>query len=229
MHRQFYGAKIVGIGKARQGLCRVTNVELAKSLSTTNERFISWFLNGSHEHWWQSLPTLERTNLEGEFLKKNKRSLVFSSPTDRLLLWKTVIRERQIVTNHKWIVEHTGIRERQFAEEGTATSDLACDASTEALEVAQINPVEIDGIFLGTVSDDHLQTPPTTAIIAEKLGLAKGGMRNIVFRDISEACTSSLAALDTAYAHIQTGRCKTALVIGADKMTTTMSCYSRNL
>lgn len=230
MHRQFYGAKIVGIGKAREGLRRVTNTELAKMLWGSDEYFKLWFINGSSETWWSSIPESDRTALEAEFRTRNGRELEFSCVPDRLLLWATVLREKRIETNHAWILERTGIRERQFAEEGVATSDLACDAAGEALQVAGIRPSDIDGIFLGTVSDDHPQTPPTSVIVAEKLGLGKGDhMRNIVFRDVSEACTSSLAALDTAYAHIQNGRCKIALVIGADKMSTTMSPYSRNL
>jgi len=230
MHRRFYGAMIAGIGIARKGLRRVRNIELAEMLRSTEGQFISWIQGGSVESWWTSLPHEEQSGLEKEFAKQNGRPIAISCPADQFLLWKTVLRERQIETGHKWIVDRTGIQERQFADANVATSDLACDAAIEALHVAQVDPSEVDGIFLGTVSPDHNQTPPTTAIIAEKLGLGKGlGVRNIVFRDVSEACTSSLAAFDTAYSHIQTGRCKTALLIGADKMHTTVSHYSRNL
>lgn len=229
MHRRFYGAKIIGIGKAREGLRRVTNTELAKMLRDQDGYFKNWLMNGSSGDWWNSIPESARMKLADEFRLKTNRELVFSCVTDRLLLWATVLREKQIETDHAWILEHTGIRERQFAKEGVATSDLACEAIEEAMRVAHITAREVDGVFLGTVSPDHPQTPPTTAVIDEKLGFSQGGVRNIIFRDISEACCSFMGAFDTAYAHIQNGRCKTALVVGADHMTSTMSPFSRNL
>lgn len=229
MHRRFYGAKIVGIGKAREGLRRVLNRELTATLAQSDNYFTDWMLNSSAEQWWQGLDDTEKSRYEAEFQGTNGRPLNFGFPPDRVLLWKTVLRARQIKTSPDWIVEHTGIRERQFARDGVATSDLACEAIEEAMRVANITARAVDGIFLGTVSPDHPQTPPTTTVIDEKMGFSRGGVRNLVFRDISEACCSFMGAFDTAYAHLQNGRCETALVVGADRMTSTMSPFSRNL
>jgi 3-oxoacyl-[acyl-carrier-protein] synthase-3 len=52
--------------------------------------------------------------------------------------------ESLVETDDEWIVERTGIRERGKVEEGEATSHLAARAARGALELAGVDPSELD-------------------------------------------------------------------------------------
>ena len=226
------GAQIVGVGKATEGVRDVTNSEIVKMLLDREPEIRSWLRTDHACEWWfsdENEPT--RMRLGAEFQKLNNRELHFPNLEDRELLWQSLLRDRMIVTSDEWVRDHTGIEVRQFAREGVATSDLAVEAAENALRVSGVPREKVDGLFLATVSPDHNQTPPTVAIIAEKLGIPcnKGGLKNIAYLDGMVACSSFVAVLAQAYSQVRCGTCSNALVIGADVMETTMSPYSRNL
>ena len=114
-------------------------------------------------------------------------------------------------TSDEWIVSRTGIRERRLAEENEATSDLAVNAASVAIERSGIPLDEIDLIVVGTATPDHL-FPSTAAIVQTKLGLTCPGF------DVNAACTGFVYALHTGAAAIESGRANTVLVVGADAL-----------
>ncbi len=113
-------------------------------------------------------------------------------------------------TSDEWIVQRTGIRERHIAAPGELTSDLALHAARAALTAADIDPLSIDLIVLGTATPDN--TFPASAVSVQAgLGITKG-----VAFDIQAVCSGFVFALATADNFIKTGACKRALVIGAE-------------
>ncbi len=68
--------------------------------------------------------------------------------------------EKRVDTSDEWIRTRTGIKQRSIANENQATSDLALEASREAIKKAEINPKEIDLIIVGTCTPDGLKRDP---------------------------------------------------------------------
>jgi 3-oxoacyl-[acyl-carrier-protein] synthase-3 len=118
--------------------------------------------------------------------------------------------EKIVDTTDEWIVQRTGIRERRFAAPEEATSDLAVHAGRQALENAGVAPQDIDLIVLATASPDSF-IPPSAPLIQAQLGARRAG----VF-DCNAACTSFVAAFNTAEAFVAAGRARRVLVIGAE-------------
>lgn len=112
-------------------------------------------------------------------------------------------------TNDEWISSRTGIRERRITT-GEDTSVLSTKAALEAIKNANINPLDIDLIVVGTASPDKFI--PSTACIVQ----AEIGAENSTCFDIAAACSGFVYALNIGTQFIKTGQCKTALVIGAE-------------
>ncbi|MEK7639770.1 MAG: ketoacyl-ACP synthase III [Patescibacteria group bacterium] len=144
--------------------------------------------------------------------------------------------EREVYeTSDEWILSRTGIKERRFAEPGETTSDYAMRAAHEAWTDAYGDGLELPEFFiLGTVSPDHPQTPPTSAVALRKMhfppyrnGLAGKRLRNCITMDVSYACTTPMAALSVGCALIQSGTCKRGIVALADIMSSTTGRHHR--
>jgi len=104
----------------------------------------------------------------------------------------------------------SNIKTRFYADEDSATSDLAVEAAKAALEDAGITPDEVDLIILGTDSPDYI-TPATSVVVQEKLGAKKAGTF-----DVSCACASFPTGLALGAGLISTNpHMKHILVIGA--------------
>jgi 3-oxoacyl-[acyl-carrier-protein] synthase-3 len=130
--------------------------------------------------------------------------------------------ESVVDTTDQWIVERTGIRERHVAAEGEATSDMALQAANRALEMAKVDPKDLDLIVVGTISGD-LPWPATAALLQGMLGNKKA----FAF-DVSAACSGSLYALSIADRYVSTGVAKKALVVGAETLTRIVDWTDRN-
>jgi len=117
---------------------------------------------------------------------------------------------RGVDTSDEWIVERTGIRTRHLAPPGTATSDLALEASRMAIAAAKLAPAEIDLIIVATSTPDFI-FPSTACLLQAKLGI-KGGAAF----DVQAVCTGFIYALAVADAMIKTGMHRKALVVGAE-------------
>jgi len=126
----------------------------------------------------------------------------------------------RVVTNHdlaevmdtsdEWIVQRTGIRERRWVDPSTSTSDLALEASRDALAAAGLEASDLDMILLATLSPDH-EFPGTACFLQAKLD-APG----IPAIDVRQQCTGFVYAAAMADQFIRTGFARRILVVGAE-------------
>jgi len=118
--------------------------------------------------------------------------------------------EKLMDTSDEWIRERSGIIERHWVDEKTATSDLAVEASKMALEQAGKKPEDIDFIIFATLSPDYF-FPGGGVLLQDKLGMPTVGAL-----DVRNQCSGFMYALSTADAFIRSGVYKTILVVGAE-------------
>lgn len=130
--------------------------------------------------------------------------------------------EKLVETSDEWITTRTGIKERRIAAPDETTSDMASEAARRALHTAGVKPEEVDLIIVATVTPDMFF--PSTACFVQK----KIGATNAVGFDISAACSGFLYALQTARHFLNGGPRKTALVIGAEKLSSLINWTDRN-
>src|SRR5437763_15056425 len=120
---------------------------------------------------------------------------------------------RMINTSDEWITTRTGIKERRIAAKGEDTSDMAAKAALKAIEQAKISAKEIDLIMVATATPDML-FPATAFFVQKKIGANKAACL-----DSSAACAGVLFGLEIAQQFITSHTHETALVIGAEKLT----------
>ncbi len=130
--------------------------------------------------------------------------------------------EGMVDTSDEWITSRTGIRERRIAADGQSTSDLATEAGKRAMADAGIEPGEIDLIIVATISPDAF-FPATACYVQKNLGAT-----NAMCFDVSAACSGFLYAMQISRHFINTGNRKTALVIGAEKLSSMVDWEDRN-
>jgi len=130
--------------------------------------------------------------------------------------------EKLVETSDEWITSRTGIKERRIAAADEATSDLASAAARQAMEMAGVTAEDLDLIIVATVTPDMF-FPSTACFVQKKIGATKA-----VCFDISAACSGFLYALQTARHFLNGGPRKTALVIGAEKLSTLINWGDRN-
>lgn len=114
-----------------------------------------------------------------------------------------------VETSDEWIRERTGIGGRHIST-GESLTDLAARASKEAIAEASIDPKEIDLIIAATCSPEDAL--PCAACQVQ----AQIGADHAVAFDLNAACSGFLFALNTAYAYMNSGIYKKALIIGAE-------------
>ncbi|MGE8320110.1 MAG: beta-ketoacyl-ACP synthase III [Comamonas sp.] len=117
---------------------------------------------------------------------------------------------RGLETSDEWIVERTGIKARHFAAPDVTSSDLALEASKNALQAAGLQPTDIDLIIVATSTPDMV-FPSSACILQNKLG-ANG----CPAFDVQAVCSGFVYALSVADAMIKAGAAKRALVVGAE-------------
>ena len=119
--------------------------------------------------------------------------------------------EKLVETTDEWIRSRTGIRQRHIAREDETTSDMACNASLLALDMAGIRPDNIDLVIVATSTPDLIY-PSAACLLQKKLGLRNG---SAAF-DVQAVCSGFIYALSIADRFIRTGGARRALVVGAD-------------
>lgn len=125
-------------------------------------------------------------------------------------------------TSDEWISSRTGIKERHFAADHEACSDLVVEAGRRAIEDAGLEKNDIDLIIVGTISGD---TPyPSTANWVQK----KLDMKPVPSFDIAAACSGFLYGLIMADSLIKNGTAKNVLVAGAEIMSRVINHEDRN-
>lgn len=121
--------------------------------------------------------------------------------------------EQGIETSDEWIVSRSGISARHYAAPETKSSDLAVEAARNALEMAEMEPNQIDLIILATSTPDHFGGFPSTAcIVQNKLGITNA----CAAVDVQAVCSGFVYALAMADNFIKAGSHKNVLVIGAE-------------
>ncbi len=110
-------------------------------------------------------------------------------------------------TDDEWIRERTGIHQRHI---GGSTSSLSVQSGRLAMQMANIDPLEIDALVLATTTPDRT-VPATSASVQHQLGLKCGAY------DINAACSGFVYALVNAHGLIAMGA-KRVLVIGTDTL-----------
>lgn len=124
-------------------------------------------------------------------------------------------------TSDEWIASRTGIRERRICH--CNFSDMAIVAANRALAAADLDPMEIDLILLGSLTNDSL-CPNTASLVQDALGA-----RNAASIDINSACTGFLYGLHIGTNMIKTGAHKKVLVIGGEFISHYMNWSRRDV
>jgi 3-oxoacyl-[acyl-carrier-protein] synthase III len=117
---------------------------------------------------------------------------------------------QQLGVEEGWIAKRTGTQERPWAVPGERMSEFAARAGAEALAKAGIAPSDVDLVAVATSTADEI-TPNAAPVVAGLIGADRAGAF-----DIGSACTGWLAGLAMACGQIESGRARTALVVGAD-------------
>jgi 3-oxoacyl-[acyl-carrier-protein] synthase-3 len=137
-------------------------------------------------------------------------------------IYTNVDLEQYVDTTDEWIVERTGIRERRFAEQHEALTDIALPAVVQALAAAQAEPASIDLIIVATVTPD-MMFPTSSAILADKLG-----MPDAAAYDLLAGCTGFMYGIAQAYAMLSSGLARRALVVGGDVLSKILDWSDRS-
>lgn len=114
-----------------------------------------------------------------------------------------------VETSDEWIASRTGIRQRHLSEASGTLVDLASKAATAAIEMAGIEPGDVDLILLATSTPDDLFGS------ACQVQAAIGASQAVAF-DLTAACSGFVFGLVTAAQYVRTGAYQNVLLIGAD-------------
>src|SRR5579884_2463773 len=125
-------------------------------------------------------------------------------------------------TSDEWIVERTGIRERRFAADEEALSDVALPACRDALEQAGVEGRDVDLLIVATVTPD-MAFPSTAALLADQLGASDAAAY-----DLSAGCTGFMYALAQGYGMLAGGLAQRALVVGGDLLSRILDFHDRS-
>ncbi|APE26727.1 beta-ketoacyl-ACP synthase III [Streptomyces venezuelae] len=112
-------------------------------------------------------------------------------------------------TTDEWIRARTGITRRHVAAADETTTDLAVQASAQALTG---HPAGVEALVVATTTPDRT-CPATAPTVATRLGLT-----GIAAVDLAAGCSGFLYGLATAAGLIATGTAGSVLVVGADRL-----------
>jgi len=131
--------------------------------------------------------------------------------------------EKIVDTTDEWITTRTGIRERHIADKDTPTSELAKQAALRAIEMAGIQPEQLDLISIATATPDTI-FPSTACVLQRKIGAV-----NAACYDLVAACTGLIYSLEVAYSLLKAfpRKYRYALVLGADKLSSIVNWEDR--
>ncbi len=131
--------------------------------------------------------------------------------------------ERMVETSDEWITTRSGIKERRIASGDEVSSTMSAEAAKRALEMAGMEPDEIDAIIVGTNSPDTL-FPATACRVQALLDMKK---RAAAF-DLQAGCTGSVYAMAVATQGIAAGMWNNVLVIGVETLSRVINWEDRN-
>lgn len=126
--------------------------------------------------------------------------------------------EKQLDIPSGWVERVTGVQSRRYAS-GETTSEMATAAAREALQMASLQPSDLDAI-IGASAGVRQAIPCTAAFVQRELGAPDG---NSACFDINATCLSFVFALQTAALLIEAGVYKTVLIFSSE-----IASFSRN-
>jgi 3-oxoacyl-[acyl-carrier-protein] synthase III len=118
---------------------------------------------------------------------------------------------RSVDTSDGWIRDRTGIGQRYIAGKET-TASMALYAAQEALEVADVNPAELDLVIVATATPEH-PFPATACLVQNALGAENAGAF-----DLEAGCSGFVYGLAVAAGMIRSGMYNTILVVGSETL-----------
>lgn len=108
------------------------------------------------------------------------------------------------------LIGSIGIKEKRIADADVTSSDLCYKAAVKLLEDNKVDISSIDMLLFLSLTPDYI-TPPTSAVLQQKLGLPK----STACLDLSLACSGFVYALSTAFAYASNpGINKVLLLVG---------------
>ncbi len=122
--------------------------------------------------------------------------------------------EKLVETNDEWIRTRVGIVERRWAGPDETVDLMAFKAAQDVLDKAGMSAADIDTVIVATCSALD-RSPNMAARVANRLGMDN----NPATIDVNTACSGFPHALAMAQHAILAGSSRTALVIGAEKLT----------
>jgi 3-oxoacyl-[acyl-carrier-protein] synthase-3 len=125
-------------------------------------------------------------------------------------------------TSDEWIQERTGIRERRFASDDEALTDVALPAARRALDEAGLDGADIDLLICATVTPD-MMFPTSSALMADALGA-----RQAAAYDLLAGCTGFMYAVAQAYGMLAGGLAERVLVVGGDVLSKILDWEDRS-
>jgi 3-oxoacyl-[acyl-carrier-protein] synthase-3 len=128
---------------------------------------------------------------------------------------------KRVDTSDAWIRERTGIRQRHVAADGEKTSDLALQASRNALAMAGMDANELDMIVCATTTPDET-FPATATTLQARLNMTHGAAF-----DVQAVCSGFVYGMAVADSLIKTGMARTILLVGAETMSRLMDWTDR--
>lgn len=112
-------------------------------------------------------------------------------------------------TSDEWITERTGIKERRLITD-VDLIELAAEAGRKAIEMAAIDPKDIDYLICSNVANNFV-SPGMGCVV-----LGKVGAECPTF-DLNGACNGFLFSLEIADSFLKTGRAKNILIVCAEE------------
>ena len=128
-----------------------------------------------------------------------------------------------VETSDEWIQERTGIVTRHIEKE-LECSQMAIEAAKKALadsEKKGITAADIDAIFVSSTSTDKL-FPVISCMIQKEINAP-----NAFCYDLNAACSGFVFAYNMAVSYMNMGVIKTALIVGAEKLSNVMDWTDR--
>jgi 3-oxoacyl-[acyl-carrier-protein] synthase-3 len=129
---------------------------------------------------------------------------------------------QRVDTSDAWIRRRTGIGERRVCGPGETTSSLSIAAAAEALADARIAVDDVDLVVCATVTAD-VPSPSTASLVQKALGI-----HDVPAFDVGAACAGFIYATSIVAALLETGRARTAVVVGVDTLTRRVDWNDRN-
>lgn len=113
--------------------------------------------------------------------------------------------------NPQDIINGLKIIEKSVPQYDEDAVTLSIEASIRAFQMGEINPTQIESIFIGSESHPYAVNPSST-IVAEYLGVGN----NYFSADLEFACKAGTAAMQITQGLIDSGKIQYGIVVGSD-------------